>query len=173
MSYHPKPMGTRFLCGQKQAHLLPNSEGVCVSLKDAACAMLIGALHLHRRGSGWNQGMYRETAENFVSLPPCFHPHCISPIVSEEVVFLQRLLYASHVSSLLVLGVPGSFTAVGFWRAQPAWARVNLERASLSCLCHHSRVPHWQAFSSHRCSSAAACFYADSLSQGPGSKGRA
>lgn len=45
-------------------------------------------------------------------------PRC----VSEEVVFLQRLLYASRVFSLLVLGAPGHFRAVGFWRAEPAGA---------------------------------------------------
>lgn len=53
-SDHPKPMGTRFLCGQKQAHLFLNSKGICVSLKDAECKkkkkkdaecpMLMGAL---------------------------------------------------------------------------------------------------------------------------------
>lgn len=67
----------------------------------------------------------QRNGKDFVSAP-WFRPHC--PVVfrphkprcvSEEVVFLQRLLYASRVFSLLVLGAPGRLELLGSGERNP------------------------------------------------------
>lgn len=67
-------------------------------------------------------GHFQRNCRGFSVSPPArVSPSVQKPrCVSEEAVFLECLLYASHVFSVLVLRVPGSFIAAGVCRVEPA-----------------------------------------------------